>query len=99
MTEFVKKEDLHIINRALNNGSDVKIQLTKDGYRITEDTMKVLKRVAISQEKWKNKKLYLRRKSGVEEPKRATDTVKCAGSPLLFCTERRRRNGSTERTV
>lgn len=51
MTEFVKKEDLHIINRALNNGSDVKIQLTKDGYRITEDTMKVLKRVAISQEK------------------------------------------------
>ena len=51
MTEFVKKEDLHIINRALNNGSDVKIQLTKDGYRITEDTMKVLKRVAIRQEK------------------------------------------------
>nr|DAT82650.1 MAG TPA: hypothetical protein [Caudoviricetes sp.] len=51
MTEFVKKEDLHIINRALNNGSDVKIQLTKDGYRITEDTMKVLKRVAISQKK------------------------------------------------
>ena len=50
MTEFVKKEDLHIINRALN-GSDVKIQLTKDGYRITEDTMKVLKRVAIRQEK------------------------------------------------
>lgn len=51
VNEFVKKEDLHIINRALNNGSDVKIQLTKDGYRITEDTMKVLKRVAISQEK------------------------------------------------
>nr|DAF61789.1 MAG TPA: hypothetical protein [Siphoviridae sp. ctbgC51] len=43
--------------------------------------------------------MYLRRKSGVEEPKRATDTVKSAGSPLLFCTERRQRNGSTERTV
>ena len=61
MTEFVKKEDLHIINRALNNGSDVKIQLTKDGYRITEDTMKVL--------------------------------------PSFILQGRRKRNGSTERTV
>ena len=42
MTEFVKKEDLHIINMALNNNRDIRIQRTKDGYRIVEDTVKVL---------------------------------------------------------
>lgn len=42
MTEFVKQEDLHIINMALNNNRDIRIQRTKDGYRIVEDTVKVL---------------------------------------------------------
>ncbi len=42
MTEFVKQEDLHIINRALNNNRDIRIQRTKDGYRIVEDAVKVL---------------------------------------------------------
>ena len=47
MIDYVKKEDLHIINRALNNGSDVKIQLTKDGYRITEDRKPPLCQVTV----------------------------------------------------
>ena len=42
MIDFVKKEDLHIINMALNNIRDIRIQRTKDGYRIVEDTVKVL---------------------------------------------------------
>jgi hypothetical protein len=42
MIDFVKKEDLHIINMALNNNRDIRIQRTKDGYRIVEDTVKVL---------------------------------------------------------
>lgn len=42
MIEFVRKEDLHIINMALNNNKDIRIQRTKDGYRIVEDTVKVL---------------------------------------------------------
>ena len=42
MIDFVKKEDLHIINMALNNNRDIRIQRTKDGYRIEEDTVKVL---------------------------------------------------------
>lgn len=42
MIEFVRKEDLHIINMALNNNRDIRIQRTKDGYRIVEDTIKVL---------------------------------------------------------
>ena len=42
MIEFVRKEDLHIINMALNNNRDIGIQRTKDGYRIVEDTVKVL---------------------------------------------------------
>jgi hypothetical protein len=42
MIEFVRKEDLHIINMALNNNRDIRIQRTKDGYRIVEDTVKVL---------------------------------------------------------
>lgn len=42
MIDFVKKEDLHIINMALNNNKDIRIQRTKDGYRIVEDTVKVL---------------------------------------------------------
>lgn len=42
MIEFVRKEDLHIINMALNNNRDIRIQRTNDGYRIVEDTVKVL---------------------------------------------------------
>ena len=42
MIEFVRKEDLHIINMALNINRDIRIQRTKDGYRIVEDTVKVL---------------------------------------------------------
>ena len=42
MIKFVKEEDLHIINMALNNNRDIRIQRTKDGYRIVEDTVKVL---------------------------------------------------------
>lgn len=42
MIDFVKKEDLHIINMALNNNRDVRIQRTKDGYRIVEDAVKVI---------------------------------------------------------
>lgn len=42
MIDFVKKEDLYIINMALNNNRDIRIQRTKDGYRIVEDTVKVL---------------------------------------------------------
>lgn len=42
MIKFVSEEDLHIINMALNNNRDIRIQRTKDGYRIVEDTVKVL---------------------------------------------------------
>lgn len=42
MIKFVSEEDLHIINMALNNNRDIRIQRTKDGYRIIEDTVKVL---------------------------------------------------------
>ena len=42
MIKFVREEDLHIINMALNNNRDIRIQRTKDGYRIVEDTVKVL---------------------------------------------------------
>ena len=42
MIKFVSEEDLHIINMALNNNRDIRIQRTKDGYRLVEDTVKVL---------------------------------------------------------
>ena len=42
---MVKPEDLPIINKALAAGADVRIQTTRDGYRIIADTPKVLKRV------------------------------------------------------
>ena len=47
MTEYVRPEDLFLINRALNDDKDVRIQRTKDGYRIIEDTVKVLRKAAI----------------------------------------------------
>lgn len=49
MINFVREEDLHVINRALNNNRDVRIQRTKDGYRIVEDTVKVLAKRDITQ--------------------------------------------------
>lgn len=45
--EYVRKEDLFLINRALNDDKDVRIQRTKDGYRIIEDTVKVLHKAAV----------------------------------------------------
>lgn len=38
------QDDLQCIYRALERGADVRIQNTKDGVRIVEDTVKVLKR-------------------------------------------------------
>lgn len=45
--EYVRKEDLFLINRALNDDKDVRIQRTKDGYRIIEDTVKVLRKAEV----------------------------------------------------
>lgn len=47
MTEFVKADDLRVINKALNEEKDVRIQRTRDGYRIVEDTIRVLKKSAV----------------------------------------------------
>lgn len=44
MIEFVKRQDLDIINKALNEGNDVRIQRTKDSYRIVADRVTVLQR-------------------------------------------------------
>lgn len=43
--QFLKAEDLELINSALAKGMDVAIQLTKDGYRIVAKKIKVLKQV------------------------------------------------------
>lgn len=45
--EYVRKEDLFLINRALNDDKDVRIQRTKDGYRIVEDSVKVILKAAV----------------------------------------------------
>ena len=42
MREFVTADDLKVINKALNEEKDVRIQRTRDGYRIVEDTVRVL---------------------------------------------------------
>ena len=42
---MLRKEDLEVINKALESGADVRIQNTKDGCRIVADTVKVLKRI------------------------------------------------------
>ena len=47
MTEYVKKEDLFLINRALNDDKDVRIQRTKDCYRIVEDSVKVILKAVV----------------------------------------------------
>lgn len=44
MEIYVTVEDLRPINEALGRGSDVEIQRTKDGYRIIEQKVKVLKK-------------------------------------------------------
>lgn len=46
MTIYVTAEDLRPINEALERGSDVKIQRTREGYRIIECKVKVLKKGA-----------------------------------------------------
>lgn len=38
-------DDLPVVNEALRKGFDVRIQRTKDGYRILSDTVKVLKKI------------------------------------------------------
>ena len=43
------KGDIDIINAALSEGKDVRVQLTKEGYRIISDTVKVLKKAVIPQ--------------------------------------------------
>nr|DAK83914.1 MAG TPA: hypothetical protein [Caudoviricetes sp.] len=42
MVQFVTADDLKVINKALNEEKDVRIQRTRDGYRIVEDTVRVL---------------------------------------------------------
>lgn len=49
MTEFVKSDDLRVINKALSEEKDVRIQRTRDGYRIVEDTVRVLKKSAVQE--------------------------------------------------
>lgn len=44
MTKYVTQEDIPIINKALNSGVDVRIQLTPSGYRIVSDKVVVLKK-------------------------------------------------------
>ena len=44
MIQFVTADDLKIINKALNEEKDVRIQRTREGYRIVEDTVRVLKK-------------------------------------------------------
>lgn len=50
MANYLAPGDIDIINAALSEGKDVRVQLTKDGYRIISDTVKVLKKAAVSQE-------------------------------------------------
>lgn len=42
MIQFVTTDDLKVINKALNEEKDVRIQRTREGYRIVEDTVRVL---------------------------------------------------------
>ena len=42
MIQFVTADDLKVINKALNEEKDVRIQRTREGYRIVEDTVRVL---------------------------------------------------------
>lgn len=44
MIEYIRHEDLAIINRALNQGTDVRLQRTPKGCRIVEDNTRVLVR-------------------------------------------------------
>ena len=43
MEKLLTSEDLACINEALARGVDVRVQMTKGGYRILEDKVKVLK--------------------------------------------------------
>lgn len=44
MTQKITKDDLDIINKALETGSDVLIRKTNKGIRIVEERTKLLKR-------------------------------------------------------
>lgn len=44
MIEYIRHEDLDVINKALNQGTDVRLQRTPKGCRIVEDNTKVLLR-------------------------------------------------------
>lgn len=41
---YVTENDLTYINAALSQGADIRIQVTKEGYRILADTVRVLKK-------------------------------------------------------
>ena len=43
MKQLLAPEDLTCINEALARGADVRVQVTKGGFRILEDKVKVLK--------------------------------------------------------
>lgn len=47
MTQFVTERELPLINKALAAGKDVRVQVTPEGCRIVEDTVKVLRRVKV----------------------------------------------------
>lgn len=49
MASYLTAADIDIINAALSEGKDVRVQLTKEGYRIISDTVKVLKKAAVVQ--------------------------------------------------
>ena len=44
MIEYIRHEDLLIINKALNQGTDIRVQRTPKGCRIVEDNTRVLLR-------------------------------------------------------
>ena len=49
MANYLTAGDIDIIKAALSEGKDVRVQLTKEGYRIISDTVKVLKKAVIPQ--------------------------------------------------
>lgn len=45
---YVTEKDLTCINAALSQGADIRIQITKEGYRILADTVRVLKKGSVN---------------------------------------------------
>lgn len=58
MIEYITEKDLHLINKALNDGQDVRIQKTRDGYRIVKDYVSVIKKENIKKNKSVHKEVY-----------------------------------------